>query len=66
MNGNPNTKKLLPESGFPGIASSLVSTRREMSATYSNVTSHPCHVAGTQPQPQIFLLNQWCSGLYRK
>lgn len=57
-NGSPKTKKLLPESGFPGIASSLVRIRTEIKATYDKVASQPCQLAGIQPHPQTFLLNQ--------
>ena len=58
IRGSPNTKKLLPESGFPGMDSSLLIIRMVIITTYESVRSQPCQVTGVQPQPQIFRLNQ--------
>lgn len=61
--GHAKVRKLLPESGFPGIASSRIDTRNKMSATYTTITHHPCHVTGVHHQPNGFALNQYHFGL---
>lgn len=38
--GKPDTRKLLPESGFPGILSSLIKMRIEIGVIYRRVISH--------------------------
>src|SRR5262245_29060466 len=46
----------------PGPFTNGTTSQRKMPRNTRSV-SHPCQVAGTQPQPYALRLNQYCSGL---
>ena len=63
MIGPAKVRKLLPESGFPGIDSSRADTSMRISEAYTKITHHPCHFTGVHHQPNGFALNQYPFGL---